>query len=92
MASYTMAAVLVRPQAYLLAMEESRNITLNNLFAWSLFKKARLCFASNTDHITFALFVLYGISDLKKEATDIEVKTDFAISLCLLAFFPHVKH
>ena len=74
--------VFVGPQANFFAIVESGNISLSNLFAWSLFKKARLCFATNIDHINSALIVLSWMSDLKKEATGFEAEADLAISLC----------
>ena len=82
-------------QTFWQLISESGNISLNSLFACSLVKKARLCFAVNKDHIASALMVLCWMSGLKKDVTDLDVEATLAISLwcfvltcAVTSFFP----
>ncbi len=66
MAALIIAMALVRPQANFLVISKSGNNSQNNLFAWSLARKARLCLAINIAHKDSALMVKLLLSGLKR--------------------------
>ena len=72
-ASLTMAVHLVRAHENLVATSESLKILAKSFVAWSLFRKARLCLATNKAQRLSASIVsraIFGrkISDLDEDA------------------------
>ena len=80
-ASFMIAVHFVRAQENFFAVSESLKILLNSFVAWSLFKKARLCLATNRAHRASASITRSVEADWTKEDIDLDEEAALDISM-----------